>query len=141
MQNTLHFLSELGFVVPDNREILEASDGHTIYVNHTDGENIVFGSIHAKVAKSPEVLQYSIANGQLSKEVPIISEQEAFDKLKRGEFYTIEPITIQKLSIRDIEKSFTLDTKGYLQPIYVFQTTVNNGNDIQNIIVSAISEE
>ncbi|MDE5978257.1 MAG: VanZ family protein [Turicibacter sp.] len=73
------------------------------------------------------------------KVVDILSEVEAFERLKSGyvnECYLgflnlSEPIEIQKVSLQ-----YQLDTKGYYQPVYCFE--VLNGAESSQILIPAI---
>ena len=51
------------------------------------------------------------------KSFPIISEKEAFDRLKEGYFRWYGS---NDLEVLRVELSYELDTKGFYQPVYAF---------------------
>ena len=51
------------------------------------------------------------------KSFTIISEKEAFDRLKKGYFFGIGD---RNLEVLEVELDYELDTKGFYQPVYVF---------------------
>lgn len=59
------------------------------------------------------------------RDVDIISEAEAFDKIKQGRFklYMEEPLST--IEIQSIEIIHRTDSKGYYQPVYKFDVKVN----------------
>lgn len=63
------------------------------------------------------------------KDVQIKSEQEAYDEILAGKFkYSLENKQPETLHIDQVEISYYLDSKGYYQPVYAFQATIN-GNE------------
>lgn len=61
------------------------------------------------------------------KEYEIISEQQAFQQLKEGKVnfrYLIDDV--ENIFVKNIRLGYSLDTKGYYQPVYIFQTRLND---------------
>jgi glycopeptide antibiotics resistance protein len=60
------------------------------------------------------------------KDVQIKSIKEAYQQIVEGDFrYFTENKKIQKVHVHNVEISYQLDTKGYYQPLYVFDCTVD----------------
>ncbi|GIN72636.1 hypothetical protein J14TS2_31110 [Bacillus sp. J14TS2] len=62
------------------------------------------------------------------RDVQIKSEQEAYDEILAGKFkYSLANKQPETLHIDQVEISYYLDSKGYYQPIYAFQSTIDGG--------------
>lgn len=60
------------------------------------------------------------------KDIEIISEVEAYDKLKTGKFkLSNSSINIKTIDITKVILDYMIDSKGYLQPVYLFHTLLN----------------
>ncbi|SIT88686.1 VanZ family protein [Edaphobacillus lindanitolerans] len=71
------------------------------------------------------------------KEVRVKSEQEAYEDLLKGKFLTFsDERTIGALEVRDVRMSYSLDSKGYYQPVYAFRCEMD-GED-KTLLVPAI---
>lgn len=73
------------------------------------------------------------------KEYDIISEQQALEKLKSGEFlfYTAEDGKVV-FTVHDIYLKYLTDSKSFYQPVYNFEVTAEGGN--YNLMVPALKE-
>lgn len=86
----------------------------------------------------PNIL-FDISNNEMVAKKQLISQQQAYEILENGEFYTYQPL--QKgdtLTITDVRLTYTYDTKGYYQPVYVFTSMVNDSDYTIEILISAI---
>ena len=80
-------------------------------------------------------LTNSIIEYEEYKSFPIISEKEAFDRLKEGYFRWYGS---NDLEVLKVELSYELDTKGFYQPVYTFSVS---WDDIEHTInIPAIQE-
>ncbi|WP_100407797.1 hypothetical protein [Bacillus solitudinis] len=60
------------------------------------------------------------------RDVQIKSEQEAYKEISDGKFqHYSNNKRIESLHIHNVEVSYHLDSKGYYQPVYAFQSTVD----------------
>lgn len=60
------------------------------------------------------------------KDVAVISSKEAYEKITEGKFsYRIDIEKIATIEINNVNLDYRLDSKGYLQPVYVFNSLVN----------------
>ena len=68
------------------------------------------------------------------RDVQIKSEQEAYKEILDGKFQIfVENNKIDTLQIQNVEISYYLDSKGYYQPVYAFQSTVD-GMDMTIVV-------
>ena len=68
----------------------------------------------------------------------IISQEEAYDKIKAGQFNSYELYNIKSILIRSIKLCYQLDSKGYYQPVYRFECTIDG--DGRPIFIPALEE-
>lgn len=62
------------------------------------------------------------------KEFPVLSEKEAYGRLIAGKFYVRgyeNGLGIESLEIRGINLGYRMDSKGFYQPVYQFESVVN----------------
>lgn len=87
----------------------------------------------------PDDFIYDVSDNKMVKEKLIISTKEAYEALVNGEFSLYNPL--QKgdtLTITDVHLSYTYDTKGYYQPVYIFTSSVNDPEFTVEISIPAI---
>ena len=68
----------------------------------------------------------------------IISQEEAYDKIKAGQFNSYELYNIKSILIRSIKLCYQLDSKGYYQPVYRFECTIDGEG--RPIFIPALEE-
>ena len=86
----------------------------------------------------PDIL-FQISDNEMVTKKQLISQQQAYEVLVNGEFSTYEPL--QKgdtLTITEVRLTYTYDTKGYYQPVYVFTISVNDSDFPIEVLVPAI---
>ena len=100
-------------------------DGQLKCVYYEDGQ---FGLIENRMME---------LNGY--KEIDVISQQEAYEKLKAGEFsYWRVDDNLLNIQVEEVQMEYRLDTKGFYQPVYVFDTYVNE--EQRELIIPAINK-
>lgn len=71
-------------------------------------------------------INYGFTPNDYVRDVPIMAPAEAFDQIRKGRFDEINPFRPgDKLVINACGLSYVYDTKGYYQPVYTFEGTVN----------------
>lgn len=86
----------------------------------------------------PDIL-FGISDNEMVVKKQLISQQQAYEVLVNGEFSTYE--RLQKgdtLLITDVRLTYTYDTKGYYQPVYVFTSSVNDSDFPIEVLIPAI---
>lgn len=80
-------------------------------------------------------VQNMVVTYELYKDFPIISEEEAYKKLEKGEFrYGGEEKL--NLEVLDCNLEYQMDSKGFYQPVYLFNVLVNENEE--QIVIAAI---
>ena len=80
-------------------------------------------------------VQNMVVTYELYKDFPIISEEEAYKKLEKGEFryWSEEKLNLEVL---DCNLEYQMDSKGFYQPVYLFNVLVNENEE--QIVIAAI---
>ncbi|MER2007211.1 MAG: VanZ family protein [Psychrobacillus sp.] len=90
--------------------------------------------------QTPDSIIYDVSDNKLVREKEIIAQQEAYKALLNGEFSLFNPLQKgDKLTITDVRIDYTYDTKGYYQPVYVFNGNVNDPDSTVEILIPAIN--
>lgn len=98
-------------------------DGEIDCVYYEDGS---FGEINSQVMEL-----------NVYKEFEILSEKEAYEELVEGEFsYWRADEEMLNIQVQEIKLEYRLDTKGFYQPVYVFEADMNGWQG--ELIVPAI---
>lgn len=95
---------------------------------------------HLTISQSDEILNiynYIYTYKSYGK-YKIISQEEAYDKIKAGQFNSYELYDIKSILIRSIKLCYQLDSKGYYQPVYRFECTIDG--DGRPIFIPALEE-
>lgn len=113
--------------------------------NNTDIKNIkkdfIDGTIMITNSESGNLqsLDYFIKYNRYVRDVDIISPRDAFERIKKGYFYSYNPYNNgDKIQITDFEISYMYDSKGYYQPIYKFTGLVNGEKDTFSATIPAL---
>lgn len=124
-------LKTYGIDIPKEAEFISFEEGNYGFtVNKIiSGDKMVNGSLHCYYFSDDTIK--SIINNLVVYEkisdVPIISEKEAYEEVKKGKFhYPIYGPKINIIEIKGIYLDYKLDSKGYLQPVYSLESNINN---------------
>lgn len=86
---------------------------------------------------------YSITNEMISQTIyakeEIMSETEAYDRLADG-YFQISPhnLDIKNLTINNVSLTYSPDTKGYYQPVYLFHCEING--EYKDLVIPALKQ-
>lgn len=113
-------LEKMGVTIPKG-VVFEQKEEQYLFVADKivkDGK-MYDGSIQCEYTTDSVIshLTNSIIEYEEYKSFPIISEKEAFDRLKKGYFFDIGD---RNLDVLEVELDYELDTKGFYQPVYAF---------------------
>ncbi|MDD4565198.1 MAG: VanZ family protein [Eubacteriales bacterium] len=118
--------------VPENAEFT-TRDGEGSFAFHADlaeaGDSYYTGQVDCRVYQDNIIK--NISNDLiLLKEyrpVEIKSQLEAVEEIRQGKFkvYMEDKKEIETIRISGVKTDYTLDSKGYYQPLYCFQSTIN----------------
>lgn len=71
------------------------------------------------------------------KDISVISEKSAYEKITEGKFKYLTYDKINTIEINDVSLDYRLDSKGYYQPVYIFNSLINDTP--HSIIIPALS--
>lgn len=83
-------------------------------------------------------VDYSVIEGEYYKDFAVISEQEAYEMICNGEFDYRADTQIQ-VQVKACELEYTMDSKGFYQPVYNFSCDIN-GEETE-IKIAAIQDD
>lgn len=137
-------LSEYGITVPASAEFSYLHSGiHLFTADHLmDGTTIIDGKLSCVYnegglfSKINNSLTYYTFYGEGS----IISQSEAYQKMRHGEFND-ETGAFDKAAAITVESctlEYQADTKGFIQPVFVFEVIVDYSEDQFTIIIPAL---
>lgn len=135
-------LQKLGIVIPENAEFKENENGQYVFkITMCLGEeSLLDGEIRLSYYKNKIIsnLTNTLVRYNKITEKEIISENEAYQEILEGKFqydtYNIEKL--ESIIIEDVDLDYSLDSKGYYVPVYVFTSNIN-GND-KKIVIKAL---
>lgn len=100
-----------------------------------DGMIIIVNSASDKL----QSLDCGIKYNKYIRDIEIISPKDAFEKVKKGNFYSYNPYNSgDKIEITNYEISYMYDSKGFYQPVYRFTGSVNGKEDIFSAVIPAL---
>jgi glycopeptide antibiotics resistance protein len=121
-------LGTMGFEVPEGAVFSEGDNGNyrfKVSMQKTD-TGIVDGTFSCTYYGENKIgtITNKLMTCQAYKMYPAISEQEAFEKIARGEFsyYGNEELDIQ---VESGSIAYCMDSKGYYQPVWQFACVIN----------------
>ncbi len=137
-------LFEYGIVIPERAAFTYESDGwHRFDVPMESKEgNTVSGTLRCRY--SSEGFIYVINNNLVSlaycADEQIISESEAFERMKRGSFLggVYEMLSPENVTVLSCELEYQVDTKGFYQPVYLFKVMYDGVEDEMGIMIPAL---
>lgn len=103
-------------------------------------KDFIDGTIMISNSASGDIqnLYYELTNNKYIRDIEIISPKDAFEEIKKGNFYSYNPYNSgDEIQITNFEISYMYDSKGYYQPVYKFTGSVNGEKDIFSAIIPA----
>ncbi len=137
-------LTEFGISIPDSAAFTYEGDGwHRFNVAMDKSSRIsVGGELRCRYASDGFI--YVIHNHLVSydscAEEEIISEAEAFEQIKRGHFLggVFEMLSPKNVTVLSCDLEYRVDTKGFYQPVYMFQVMYDGVEDQLRIMIPAL---
>ncbi len=133
-------LTGLGVFVPDNAGF-SFDNGHYYFEARVLKEEGIYDGIlqctYSKQGYLERISNHMVALEEY-KEFPVISEKEAYDRLCDGQFSMWRKDDSERMDIRvtGVETGYQIDTKGFYQPVYIFECLIDNREE--EIYISAI---
>ena len=136
-------LSKYGIFLPEGTTLTINKERQT-YSFEADkikiGDTLYDGKLECTYYENGELdnIRNEIIVANPYKEFPLISQQEAFEKLYDEEFgFYDKDIT---LDVGKVHIGYKQDSKGYYQPVYVFDVKYNNEDTISQIMIPAVKK-
>lgn len=127
----LYQLSQWGIEIPTEAELTRPSTGSYTWTISRTRDTVAAGSLTCVTTSDGSI--YSIINQIIPQEIyskeAVISEAEAYERLCDG-YFQIYPHNYEIRSIHTygVELTYSQDTKGFYQPVYLFHCKINGEN-------------
>ena len=138
------FLAAYDIVIPASATFIYEGEGwHRFDVPMEQSGGDTFGGT-LRCCYSSEGFLYVIHNNLVSydycAEEQIISEAEAFEQIKQGNFYggVFEMLSPKEVTIVSCTLEYRVDTKGFYQPVYMFKVMYDSVEDEMRIMIPAL---
>lgn len=123
-------LSKFGVEIPQEAKFQKVDTGIYEWTvdNKTKGSQLIDGVLTVNYYSDHTVKEFwdQLITYDKVKDVQIKSEQEAYHEVLKGKFQFFSGNDkIDTLQIHKVEISYFLDSKGYYQPVYAFESTLN----------------
>ncbi len=130
--------SAYDIIVPKNAQFVSRGGGRYLFKANSKitGDNEITGNVECTYYSDGTIkdINNNLIKYEPVMEKEIISYEEAMSELKSGKFNIyVGDDTIKFIEVKSGKLDYFLDTKGYYQPVYKFQVSVN-GNDTEIII-------
>ena len=124
-------LSKFDIDLPKDASFEDNGEGrYSIYLDMVKFKDVYLdGQLNCKIGEDDKV--YGFSNNIISykpyKEYEILTSKEAYNKILNGEFKIYDEFAknLDKIEIIDFKLSYSLDTKGFYQPIYNFDVKLD----------------
>lgn len=134
-------LSKYGIILPEGTTLTTNNELHT-YIFEANkikiGDTLYDGKLECTYYENGELdnIRNEIIVANPYKEFTLISQQEAFEKIyDKGFGFYDKDIS---LDVGKVQIGYEQDSKGYYQPVYVFDVKYNNEDIISQIMIPAV---
>lgn len=122
-------LGTMNIILPEGMEFENVGDGeYTFTANQIlSGTTLYDGTISCNYTKNKKIseLNNSLIAFKEYKKFPIISEKEAFERMEEGMFNYPYADKV-KIKVYGINLEYEIDSKGFYQPVYVFDVNIKD---------------
>lgn len=121
-------LKDYGVYIPAGCTFENKGDGiYSLSADKIIEDEIMYnGTIEATCYQGDKIgdINYNIVKCKKLKDVKCISLRDAYDMIKEGKFnyYSNEELDVK---VKNVGVDYFTDTKGYYQPVYVFNVDMN----------------
>ncbi len=139
--NLREYLKSLGIEIPKDIVYTHPENGHYIFTipRSLSSMKSISGSLECITSKE-EIL--SINNQWISQSIvnkeDILSEQQAYERLAKGYFQIDRDLKLKSIQVYDVALTYSLDTKDYYQPVYLFYCKINEKN--YDLVIPALKK-
>lgn len=122
-------LSQMGIDIPTQAEFNNLGDGWYEFSigKYVDGDYMFNGVLSLRYTDENIIDEYTndIQKTQIYKDFDIISQAEAYEHIRQGRFYRVPNSEKDNIVVNGVRLEYDTDTKGFYQPIYCFDATIN----------------
>ena len=124
---------------------IEGDGWHSFTVDQlVNGNVLVDGTLRIRYAQDGTIreLENSLLSYNYYRNVEVITPEEAVNRLREGHFYDAGhyELTIPlEVSILSCSLEYRVDTKGFYQPVYVFDVTSPDGSYRDRLVIPAMN--
>ena len=131
--------------IPSTADFCYEGDGwHSFTVHqYIDGSLMYDGTLRVRYASDGNVysIEDYLCDYAYYSDVAILSPEEAYSQLKAGRFYDgeqFEYVHPAAITVTQCVLDYQIDTKGFYQPVYVFNLESPDGNYGYNVMIPAM---
>ena len=144
-ETVLKALEKYPLQIPDSAEFLAEGDGwYSVTIHQMADESLLFdGILRVRYAQDGTIRE--IENNLLSytyyRDAEVISPEEAVKRLQAGRFNDegyFEHKNPSQVSILSCNLEYRVDTKGFYQPVYIFDVASPDGDYRSRILIPAL---
>ena len=97
-----------------------------------DEDALYHGELRVEMNENGEILnlRHGLVEYRYQKTYPIRSEKEAYDDFLAGKFQAGWKQDFSRVVVKDVNLQYWTDTKGYFQPVYAFQVSLDGAEGI-----------
>jgi len=130
-EEILAALNDLGVEVPEGADFENQGNGLYIFtVNAVEKDGMIYdGHVSCTLMDDGSIARISnrIYVCTAYKEFDVISEEEALQRIQRGEFrFYFEEKDKADIYVQDVSLGYMLDSKSFYQPVYLFDITIDD---------------
>ena len=144
-ETVLKALEKYPLQVPDEAEFFVEGDGwHRFTVEQmAEGEDYCGGILRVRMAQDGTIreIENSLLSYTYYRDAAVISPEEAYGQLCAGKFQDGDFFEMKKpseLSVLACVLEYRVDTKGFYQPVYVFDVASPDGDYQSRIVIPAL---
>lgn len=131
------WLKRLDLMLPESLRFNKNGSLYEAVVPFQSNESMALsGNIEMALNEKGDIssLNWNIRLSHPVAEKRLLSEQEAWDKVRSGWFRVYTQATLESLELLDVQLTYIRDTKGYYRPAYEFSVFVNEKSYSQILI-------
>ena len=124
-------LDKYPVTVPENAVFTYEGDGWYSFVcdRQVDGKVMLDGTLRVRYGVDDTVrrIENKLVRYEHYEDVAVISPEEAYEKVKSGAFYYAESLkrhACDTVSVLSWTLDYEIDTKGFYQPVYIFEIQI-----------------
>ena len=126
-------------ILPDNIKFINLENGD--YTLISDSNANLIGTLNCSYYADGTIknITNTLFESVFIRECEVISQKDAFNKMERGNFQYSNNFygELRSLEIISVVLDNKLDTKGFYQPVYIFEVIIN-GINTTNILIPAL---